>query len=139
MSIRTKAILVVCVGFIALVLIVYAVTGSILATGSRQLEAQHGHHSIECLRRILSRQVSDLDTLTAGWASTDDTNQFIGDVNDAYIDTHLVDDGRSVHPVGLSGKPTTDHPLRRSCRIAERSIDDSDTQTFGIVQRRVST
>lgn len=91
MTLYKRTLLVVALTLITLVIIVYVSSQIILLRGYQTLEQQATVDNVQRIRNSLVEQTEDLTSLAADWARWDDTYQFVDDLNQAYIDSNLVD------------------------------------------------
>lgn len=91
MKLRKKTLIAISVTIVGLIVVLYAISQTILLNSFAELEKQDTSTNVERALSALLDEVSDLDTLTYDWAAWDDTYAFIEDVNVDYIDSNLVD------------------------------------------------
>ncbi len=91
MSLRTKAIIIICVTLVVTIAALYGTSRLILTTGLSRIEVYDTQQSVQRTLNVLSRTISDLEANVADWAVWDDTYDFIADSNDEYVKANLVD------------------------------------------------
>ncbi|MDP2729646.1 MAG: CHASE4 domain-containing protein [Dehalococcoidales bacterium] len=92
MTLRSKTLLTVGIVFLALIIILYIISQTLLMRSFARLEEQRTRQNVEQALNALSNDLLTLKSLTSDWASWDDTYAFVEDVNQDYIQTNLVDD-----------------------------------------------
>jgi len=90
MTLRKRTLLTI--GAIGLVLIVvlYAVSSTILLHGVAKLEDQDTQASVQRVVKILEEELASMDLSAHDWASWDETYNFVQDGNSAYIEENLL-------------------------------------------------
>jgi signal transduction histidine kinase len=91
MSLRTKAILIICVALLAVVASLYGTSRFILMNGLSRIEQYETEQSLQRTTNIISNTIADEEADVARRATWDDTYAFIDDGNQAYIDRNLAD------------------------------------------------
>ncbi len=91
MSLRTKAVLIICIALIAVVASLYGTSRFILMNGLSRIEQYETETSLLRTTNILSKTITDEEADVARRAAWDDTYAFIQDGNEAYIDRNLAD------------------------------------------------
>ena len=91
MSLRTKAILIICIALLAVVASLYGTSRFILMNGLARIEQYETEKSLQRTTNLLSKTIIDEEADVARRAAWDDTYAFIEDGNQAYIDRNLAD------------------------------------------------
>jgi len=92
MLLREKTVIVVTVIVASLMLVLYSSAQAIVANNVAQLEQDQTNNSLERVLKILSNDLSNLDTIVQDWACWDDTYDYAKDSNPAYVRSNLVDE-----------------------------------------------
>jgi len=92
MLLREKTVIVVTVIVASLMLVLYSSAQAIVANNVAQLEQDQTNNSLERVLKILSNDLSNLDTIVQDWACWDDTYDYAKDANPAYVRSNLVDE-----------------------------------------------
>ncbi len=91
MSTRQKSFLAVAASVVALVIIVYFTSSTILLNGFSQLEEQDTRSNVTRVQDTLASDLANLNNSAGDWANWDETYNFVQDANSAYIDSNLSD------------------------------------------------
>lgn len=92
MSLRTKAILIICIALLAVVASLYGTSRFILMNGLARIERYEAENSLQRTTNLLSKTIIDEEADVARRAARDDTYDFIVNGNDGYyIDSNLAD------------------------------------------------
>ncbi len=91
MRLRNKALTIVGSTVVALILILFISSKTILLGGFSMVENIHMAEDVERVLSAHSDELLELDTINYDWAAWDDTYEFIVDGNEDYIDSNLVD------------------------------------------------
>lgn len=92
MSLRTKAILVICIALIAVVAALYGTSRFILMSGLSRIEKYETEQNVQRATNVLSETISEKETDVVDWAVRDDTYAFVEDANDEYVERNLADE-----------------------------------------------
>lgn len=92
MSLRTKAILVICIALIAVVAALYITSRFVLMSGLSQIEKYETEKSVQRATNVLSETISQEETDVVDWAVWDATYTFVEDGNNDYIERNLADE-----------------------------------------------
>ncbi len=92
MSLYKKTLLVIGATLIGLVVILYVASRTILMGGFEELETRIAIRDVGRILEAIDADLSSLELLAGDWAAWDDTYEFIEDLNQAYIDSNLVDE-----------------------------------------------
>ena len=92
MSLRTKAVLIICITLIAVVATLYGTSRFVLMSGLSRIEKYGTEQNVQRATVILSETLSGAEAVVVDWAVWDDTYAFIEDVNDEYIERNLADE-----------------------------------------------
>jgi len=88
-SIRTKVVFVVFVYIFFLVLCVYTISTLIISKSYLSIEKEDAVENIERVDDVIKNTASELRLKLVDWAFWDDTYEFMGDKNEAYIKSNL--------------------------------------------------
>lgn len=91
MSLRTKAILGICIAVIASVGSLYATSRFILMNGLSRIENYQTEKNAYRVFNFLTGSLAKQESGAVDWAIWDDTYAFMSDANQAYIDRNLMD------------------------------------------------
>lgn len=91
MTLYKKTLFIVALTLVILIALLYGISQITIRIGFEQLEEDNTRQNVQRALSILSREISDLDSVTSDWASWDDTYNFIEDTNTDYIETNLVE------------------------------------------------
>jgi sensor domain CHASE-containing protein len=91
MKLRTKTLLVTGLTLVGLILVLYAISATILSQGFARVEQQDVQTNVTRATAALSNDLATLEELTRDWAAWDDTYNFIEDGNEAFIQSNLAD------------------------------------------------
>jgi len=91
LSLRKKALIIISITVTILVILLYAVTKSILLGSFNDLEQRSGRRDVQRILNALSDNVITLNRKAGDWATWDDTYRFVEDVNENYIKVNLPD------------------------------------------------
>ncbi len=89
MSLRSKAILVICVALLAVVAALYGTSRFILMSGLSRIEKYETEKSIQRTMSVLRETLSKEEAYAVDWAVWDDTYAFMEDKNANYIERNL--------------------------------------------------
>jgi sensor domain CHASE-containing protein/nitrogen-specific signal transduction histidine kinase len=92
MDLRKKILIIISGTIIALTVILYTASHTILLGSFISLEERNAHQNVERFLSALSDDLSTLDDIAYDWSAWDDTYTFIEDANQEYIDSNLVDE-----------------------------------------------
>ena len=91
MTLRRKTLLIIAGTFYGVIILLFFISRNILLESYADLERQSAHRDVERVLTAYSKEVSNLETTAADWASWDDTYDFISDRNEEYIRSNLTD------------------------------------------------
>ncbi|MFC2019094.1 CHASE4 domain-containing protein [Chloroflexota bacterium] len=92
MTLRKKTIIIIGIAFSALILAIYLIAQVILMDSFVRLEENNARLNVSRVMSALEADIANLETLTSDWAAWDDTYAFVNDLDDAYIQSNLVDE-----------------------------------------------
>ena len=92
MSLRKKTLLITGLIFLSMMIILYAISHTVLLTSFETLEEQNARRDVAQALAALRDRLEDIKSQLSDWAPWDDTYDFIEDGNQAYIRSNLVDD-----------------------------------------------
>ena len=90
MNLRMKSLMIIGISLICMVGIIYAISRFTFMKGIENIELVDASTHVEQTSESLSYIISNLEIITADWASWDDTYTFIKDGNQEYIESNIV-------------------------------------------------
>jgi PAS domain S-box-containing protein len=91
MTLRTKTLALVALTFLALVLLLYAMSQTLLLGGFAALEDRNVTDNAGRALNAVDREAADLNTLATDWSASDDSYRFAQDGNPEYVASNLTD------------------------------------------------
>ncbi|MFC1976774.1 CHASE4 domain-containing protein [Chloroflexota bacterium] len=92
MTLRTKVLLIIGGSLLCMVGLAYATSRFTFIRGLEEIEQHDTRRNVERALGALAYLITDMEADAADWAAWDDTYAFIGDSNDEYIQSNLVDE-----------------------------------------------
>src|SRR5262245_43736203 len=89
MSLRVRTLFIIGVVLLALLLILYFTTQTILVRSFGQLEEQNAREHLQRALNTIQDQITSLSSTVFDYAYWDDTYTFMEDRNQEYVDTNL--------------------------------------------------
>nr|WP_319493023.1 diguanylate cyclase [uncultured Desulfobacter sp.] len=91
MGLRKKTLITITTTLILMVIIIYAITNTILLRGYAKLERENILQSMAQAKKIIDGEVDQLQTIAGDWAPWDETYFFVQTGSQSYIDDNLTD------------------------------------------------
>src|SRR5437867_1181657 len=90
MKLRTKILIITSATFAGLLVGLYISSRVIVLSGFGDIEQRDAGENVQRVQRAISEDTNRISSITGDWAAWDDTYQFIGDANGAYIASNMV-------------------------------------------------
>ena len=90
MKLRTKSIIVICVGFSILCLVLSLILNVIIVSNYFDLESQTVSEHVGRVLNQINQENNNLGAISSDWSVWDDTYFFVEDKNEAYIQNNLL-------------------------------------------------
>ena len=91
MGLRKKTLITITTTLILMVIIIYAITNTILLRGYAKLERENILQSMAQAKKIIDGEMDQLQTIAGDWAPWDETYFFVQTGSQSYIDDNLID------------------------------------------------
>jgi len=101
MNLRKKALFIIITTFIILIGILYIISRELLLRSFSDLEKEYTKKHLYRTISAIEHETSSLDTLLSGWATWDDTYNFILDKNNTYIQKNLTTDSFTIQKINI--------------------------------------
>lgn len=122
MRLRLSVFLRVGVSIAVLFLIIHRLLTSVLNADFLDLERREVQDNVQRAEEMLANKEDELAVKASGWSQRDDTYRFIGDQNQAYIESNLNDESFLSLHINVMAFVDSENRI-----VFEKSIDDAGT------------